>query len=667
LRLLRPRGSGEAISAAWVVLAAGVLLGSVFTLAGFLGSLEHRHAVLVSRTPVVASSAARVGQPNAMGFDDQEDVGGTALAYLVIHVPPGAQVRPPAGIPRWPAAGEVLASPAAAELLRGNPYAATLAPGRLAGTIGPQALRDPDEAFAVVGESGQQVQASGQGLPIAGFGGPNPNSNLDDVTSGHVLTCLGLAAVILAGGTGVLFSTVTRLATRARRRRLAVLQLLGAPTSLVRALAAATSAALAGLGAVGACLLARPLGLLAAQAGVCGVHWWPRSSWTGLPVMIVASLITVAAVAATARLTVEDDPWARRRNTADPRPSILRVLPFLLGLCMLAGVLVTQHRDGAHGRLLSGQGVAILFAGLLALTVGAPLAAPFLTRAAAAAAQRSPRLGWRLAGARTHHHAASTGRLAGAIMALVLITGITIGIWDKAQAVYQRTAHGNLTLPLTPPPATTWVQQTVAAALSSPDLVSVTVWRNFRTHPDASPQRITRPDQLRSDDETYSITLPAPAARDLAARIERAHPGTRVFNHATAIPYAVMLDTAVVLLAQLLATIIVVLCLAITLITLQHDRAVPDTALLMSGLSRRQLRSTRAAEVSLTMLPGILLTIAIAWQAARATSHIDDTTAAAPNGPLIQLTVAALAVTALLAAAAAAATPHLDPATIRRD
>lgn len=281
----------------------------------------------------------------------------------------------------------------------------------------------------------------------------------------------------------------------------------------------------------------------------------------------------------------------------------------------------------------------------------------------------SPGLTWRLAGARTRFHSLSTARIAGSIMALALVTGVTIGVWNIAQARYDHSTRGTLEVSLQPPPGTTWAQTVTARVLSRKDLIAATASRNPETHPRTPSEPLTGKAQLHADDIGYTFLLPTEAAQDLAAQIEKAHPGTQqhMFDHEMSGPYAVMLDSAGVLLAQYLSTAIVILALAITLLTLQHDRSVPDAALMMSGLSRSRLRAARATEIVLTVLPGVLLAVIVAWQVARAVSHVDDPTVAVPAQPIIALAITAVTVSGLLAVAAAAGTPDLDPSATRRD
>jgi hypothetical protein len=667
VRLLRPRGPAELVSAVWVTAATAVLISSLFVMLGFLGSLSHRPVVLAQRTPIwTEKPSVETARPTVLGLEQENDVGGASLIRLVVSPAEGSDFLPP-GIPRWPAPGEVFASPGAARLISQNAYAAALAPGRMVGAVDRDALRDPDEAYVIVGETAEQLRATGLSSAIGGFGGNV--TVLADITSSQLLKIISLVAIVLAGGGAVLLTTVTRLASRARRRRISVLQLMGASTAMIGSLAAVTTGVLACLGAVVACVIAEPLGRFAASVGVSGVHWWPGSSWSTGPVMVFVSIVVVMAVAATARRTIDHDPWARRRDAAERRPSAARALPFFVGVCMLGGVLFTQHRNVSRAAGLSASGALILLVSLLALTVGAPFAAPVITRAAGVSATRLPGLSWRLAGARARHHALSTARIAGAIMALALITGVTIGVWNIAQSRYDHSSGGTLEVSLIPPPGTSWAPSLVTATLTRADLVTATVIHNPQTHPGPPAEQLTRPEQMQGDDIGYTFVLPTAAARGLAAQVELSHPGTQqhMFDHEMSGPYAVMLDSSAVLLAQYFSTIIVVLSLAIILITLQQDRSVPDAALLMSGLSRARLRSARANEVVLSVLPGVLLAVAVAWLVARAVSHVDDPTVAVPSSPLIALAVAAVSAGGILAGIAAAVTPALDPATTRRD
>lgn len=663
LRLLRPRGVAEVVSAVWVVVAAAVLLTSVFVVTDFIGSLNARQAVLSHRTPagVGRSQAAQAGRALPWAAETVQNVGGAQLIMLSVSPRQGG-VRLPVGMPRWPAPGEVIASPGAVKLLGENPFAAALVPGRVVAAVGRRALRDPDEAYVVVGRTREQVKSAG-GEAIAGFGGSG--TGLKDVTAKQVLGIAGMVSVVLAGGAAVLFGTVTRLASRARRRRVSVLQLMGASTTMLAGLAGVTTGVLAAVGAVVAGLAAGPVQRLVADIGVSGVRWWPGSPWSGWAVMLPIAVVTVRAMARVARRTVDRDPWARRRDAGEHQPSPWRLLPGFVGVCLLAGVLYTEQQNIPHRVGLTGSGVLVLLVALLSLVVAAPLSAPVITRAAGALVARSPWLTWRLAGARGRHHARSTARIAGSLMVLALVTGVAIGYWDIARTSYNKSASGVLDLSLTPQPGSTWTQSMAARILSRADLVSASVLHN----PDSSLERLTRPEQVLPGDTYYSFILPAAAARQVAAQIERAHPGEQpnLFDHDMTGPYAQLAGTAAVVLALYLTTALVVLALAITLITLQHDRHVPDSALLMSGLSRARLRAARAVEIVISVLPGVLLALGVAWMIARGVSHIDDPTVAAPARLHLLLAATAITACAVLAAVAALATPALDPATTRRD
>ncbi|MDQ1295193.1 MAG: hypothetical protein QG608_3078, partial [Actinomycetota bacterium] len=370
-----------------------------------------------------------------------------------------------------------------------------------------------------------------------------------------------------------------------------------------------------------------------------------------------------------ARRTVDRDPWSQRRDVAERRPSGLRAIPVFLGTCSLAGVLFTEHRNTAHAAGLSNSGSWILLAGLLAIILGAPSAAPTITRAVAHPLLHLPGLSWHLAAARARHHAVSTARISGAIMIITVTSGVTIGVWDIAHSRYDHSTRGSLELSLASSTQTSWVREQAVELLTRDDLISATVTHDWEKNPQEPFELLTRKEQIRGDDLGYSFVFPSSVARTVAAQVEKSHPGeqTAMFDHELSGPYAVIQESAAVLLAQFFSVLIVFLSLVTGLISLQQDRAVPDMALLISGLSRNRLRLARTHEILLTVLPSTLLATAVAWFAAQAVAHVDDPTIDVHTGPLIALSLGVVGLGLLLAGVAAATTPALNPAVLRRD
>jgi hypothetical protein len=666
-RLLWPRGAAERFAALWLAAAGAVLASCLLLLLGMVLALGLRSSVQFAREPVIAGQVHRPDAPGAIA--DKVDAGGVQLTRLRLSPWDGVTRLPP-GIPAWPGPGQLLASPAAIRLLATNPYAAALAPGHLTGTIGPQALLDPGEAYVVIGRPLREL--TGKAFPITGFGS-SPSPSDAEFTSGGLVNAAVLALSILGGGALVMLHTVTRLASRARRRRIAVLQLLGAPTSAIRSAAGFTATVLAGTGALAAVLLHPPLTRLVASAGILGIRWWPGPATLPPTARVITAVLVTAAVTATARRTTDTDPWARRRDATERTPAPWRAIPAALGICGLTGVLISQARSANAG--MPASGVAVLLASLLTLLTGVPLAASLLIRLTARWAARLPSLTWRLAGARARHHAASTARMTVALTMITLLAGLAIGTWSIAAARFAPSPDGTVGVSVNAVPGTTWAAQLAARTLANPALKHAEVERKWWTAPSGATlggqdQVLASAAMIRPDDASYTFTLPPADALNLAAGIEREHPGTQhggMIGEDLTGPYGVLLGTTLCVLALMLSTVMSLLALAVTLTSLHADRTRPDTTLLMIGLSHRRLQAARAAETLLSTIPVTLAAILLSAGLAHAIAHVDDPRLPVTGTLLTGLAAAALIIAILLAAAAALTTTTPGHTPVRRE
>jgi hypothetical protein len=237
------------IGLAVCVLLLGASVGPMFN-----ARADRQNAQIERTTPVAGVDPVTV-LPVHTQFRNRDIAG----SYL--H-PTGPRSPLPPGVPRLPANGEIVVSPALAELLSG-PQASLLRPRfpeRVVGTIAPEGVVDVgalefyagDDALAP--KDGMPVWAWGEGIGYAGRIQPN------------LVVLIAIGTVVLLVPVFVFIATSARIAGAERDRRLATLRLLGADARQARRIAAAESLVEAGTGlvfGVGLFLLLGP--------------WWPTS------------------------------------------------------------------------------------------------------------------------------------------------------------------------------------------------------------------------------------------------------------------------------------------------------------------------------------------------------------------------------------------------------
>ncbi|WP_323393207.1 FtsX-like permease family protein [Streptomyces jumonjinensis] len=251
----------------------------------------------------------------------------------------------PPGIDRIPAPGEMLVSPALAELLR-SPDGGMLKERlgyRVTGVIGKAGLLDPGEYLFYAGTSTLTAENGGQ--RTEGFGGPGFEYGPVD----PVLTALAtLICVVLLVPVAVFIATAVRVGGERRDRRLAALRLVGADIPTTRRIAAGEALFGAVLGlAVGAAVFAVAR-LFAGSVRLWGLSAFPSDvvPLPGLGALILLA-VPVAAVVVTlfALRSVVIEPLGVVRSAAPRRRRLWWRL--LLPAAGVALLLVSDEIAGA--------------------------------------------------------------------------------------------------------------------------------------------------------------------------------------------------------------------------------------------------------------------------------------------------------------------------------
>ncbi|MFD8495349.1 FtsX-like permease family protein [Amycolatopsis sp. NPDC059657] len=284
----------------------------------------------------------------------------------------GANSPKPPGLDRIPAPGELVLSPALADLLHSE-SGSLLRPrfaGPRIGTIGVAGLVNPDDLRAYIG-----ADASLTGNAVYAFGSPAPPDGLDP----GLLTLLLIGIVSLLAPVFVFVATSARVAGAERDQRLAALRLVGSDLPQVRRIAAAESLVTAACGlALGTAAFLALRGLTPSVRVRDGslfaadvVPPWP------LVVVIVLAVpaLSVASALVALRGTAIEPLGVVRRAKPVRRRLWWRLLPIVVGVVPL---VTLSLRDGSK---LATVAVGI---GVACLLIGVPAILPWLLERAVA-------------------------------------------------------------------------------------------------------------------------------------------------------------------------------------------------------------------------------------------------------------------------------------------
>ncbi|MEO3780209.1 FtsX-like permease family protein [Micromonospora sp. B11E3] len=423
------RGGGAAGLVRLVLQAAAVSFGAFVLLATLAapGVAERQDGRLGDREPVVATSAGTAGCLKLRTVED--NIGSRPLRRVAVWNTTAQSPRPP-GVLAWPAAGEIVVSPALAELIGDDARAAARFPQRVVGVVDPAGLVAPDELLAYVGVPAAEADRAGGAQCVERIGtqirhrGVSWTGAVEEVLRPAVLVPVGMAVFVLIP-LGIFLAASARLSAATRERRLAALRLLGADARQTQVVNAVETGAVAAVGAA-----IGTAGWLSVRGGteqlsLGHLHWFAEdlalSPFTvaltavGLPLYAVA-----VATGAFARL--RGNPLHAFRNAASRRPALLRIAPITCGVALLAGAAALPATR-AFWALLA------FAAGLVLTTVGLPLVTPLLVQTMWQRLNRRPGLppALRIAGRRALASDGAAARLVATVGVTLFAAGIGLG------------------------------------------------------------------------------------------------------------------------------------------------------------------------------------------------------------------------------------------------
>jgi hypothetical protein len=380
-------GSGREAALRVLVTAAAVALGVgllLFALAGVNGlrAQTDRGAWLDTSAQASSSTSAPTTSDRLWWLSSLDQFGNQAIDRVDLAAAgPNAPVPP--GIPHLPGPGEYYASPALVTLLRSEPAneLRDRYPGQQIGTLGAAALPSPNSLIIVIGHTARQLALVPGAVEVGAIQRTPANCYACKSTlgSGPVLQfILAGGAVALLLPVLILIATASRLSAARREERFAAMRLVGATPRQISVVSAveAVVAAVAGV-AVGFALffIFRPLLYHVPFTGVLFAQGDLSLQWIDVVLAVIGVPVGGVVSARLALRRVHISPLGVNRRASSRPPRIVRIIPLLAGIAVLA-YFDAVGKPGAIG----GQLLELLF-GFVLLVVGLVLAGPWFTTA----------------------------------------------------------------------------------------------------------------------------------------------------------------------------------------------------------------------------------------------------------------------------------------------
>ena len=377
-------GSGREAALRALVTAAAVAFGVtllLFALAGVNGlhAQTDRGAWLDTAAQALPTTSASHGLWWLSGTDQF----GTQAIDRIDVAAAGPKAPVPPGLAHLPAPGEYYASPALSTLL-GSVPANELGdrfPGRQIGTIGEAGLPAPSSLIIVTGHSADQLSRAPGAVEVGAIQRTPSNCYRcqNVVGSGPVLQfVLAVGAVALLLPVLILIATASRLSAARREERFAAMRLVGGTPRQISVVSAveATVAAVAGVAAGFALFFAfRPLLYRVPFTGAPLAAGDLSLQWVDIVLAAVGVPFAAVVSSRLALRRVQISPLGVQRRASSRPPRMVRVVPLLAGIALLAYFDAAGKPGAVGGQLLE------LLVGFVLLVGGLVLAGPWFTTA----------------------------------------------------------------------------------------------------------------------------------------------------------------------------------------------------------------------------------------------------------------------------------------------
>ncbi|MFF8610060.1 FtsX-like permease family protein [Streptomyces sp. NPDC015346] len=428
-------GGGRRGRARFLLMAFGCSLGvaclaAVLTIPAILTAHDARTA---TRDPQPALSAT-----TGIDFLTHEDpYGSQRLHRVFLAGEPTDPTMVPPGVTRLPAAGELILSPRLRTVLTEQPGVAGLLPGRVVGTIGPEGLTGPDELYAYIGTTRDQIPGASH---LQNFGGPHPSFNAVDESTLDILR-FTLACVVLLP-LAVFLSVCARLSAESRARRLAALRLVGLSVKDTLRVNAGETVAAASLGALLGVGGYFAVNEIMARLGLPGLHWYPADGHPTAFTLVICLVACPALAWFVGRHHAREaalTPLNVRRTAQRKPPKKFGTLLLVPGLGVIGGycALSIMGRDpsgGSANSVLIPAAVLVTGAGLV---FGLAPITSWLARRLAGSVRSLPLA---LAMRRIEVEPGSSLRVVTGLALLIYATSLTQGVLVELSQVSRNTS-----------------------------------------------------------------------------------------------------------------------------------------------------------------------------------------------------------------------------------
>jgi hypothetical protein len=433
-------GSGREAALRVLVVAAAVALGVGLLLASLAGvnglhAQTGRGAWLDTSAQTPPSTSA--GSASRLWWLLSVDQFGNQELDRVDVAATGANAPVPPGISHLPGPGEFYASPALTNLLGSLPASELRDryPGRQIGIIGAAALPSPSSLIIVIGREARQLSQVPGAVKVRGIQQTLANcyNCQSGVGSGPVLQwILAGGAVALLLPVLILIATASRLSAARREERFAAMRLVGATPRQISTISAveATVAAVAGV-AAGFTLffLFRPLLIHVPFGGAPFAPGDLSLNWIDIVLVVIGVPIAAAVSGRLALRRVQLSPLGVSRRASSAPPRVVRIIP------LLAGVAVLAYFDAAGKPGSNGGQLLELLAGFVLIVVGLVLAGPWFTTAGSRLmAKRASRPATLIAGRRLLDNPRAAFRFISGLVLALFVTSAAIGALSSIAA-----------------------------------------------------------------------------------------------------------------------------------------------------------------------------------------------------------------------------------------
>jgi hypothetical protein len=440
-------GSGREAALRVLVTAAAVALGVGLLLASLAG-VNGLHAQ-TDRGAWLGTSA-QASRPTSTSdrlwwLSSTDQFGNQAIDQIdVAATGPNAPVPP--GLPHLPGPGQFYASPALTTLLKSVPAneLRDRFPGHQIGTIGAAALPSPNSLIIVIGHTARQLSQAPGAIKVRAIQRTPASCYACQSTigSGPVLQfILAGGAVALLLPVLILIATASRLSAARREERFAAMRLVGATPRQISVVSAVETvvAAVAGV-AVGFALffLFRPLLIHVPFTGAPFAQGDLSLHWIDIVLAVIGVPVAAVVSARLALRRVQISPLGVSRRASSRPPRIVRIIPLLAGIAVLAYFDAVGKPSAIGGQLLE------LFVGFMLLVVGLVLAGPWFTTAGSRLmTKRATRPATLIAGRRLLDNPKAAFRFISGLVIALFVASAAIGALSSIAAAGASSGGGS--------------------------------------------------------------------------------------------------------------------------------------------------------------------------------------------------------------------------------